>query len=66
MRFLIMRRDTFRCCISGAVQNVGNNISLEVDHIVPWGEGGETIEQNLHTLCNRCNGGKSNLPKLKK
>ena len=61
LRFLVMRRDNFRCCLCGTVQNVDQNISLEVDHIVPWSLGGETIMDNLQTLCNRCNNGKSNL-----
>ncbi len=61
LRFLIMRRDNFRCCLCGAMQNVDKNISLEVDHIIPWSTGGETIMGNLQTLCNRCNSGKSNL-----
>jgi hypothetical protein len=61
LRFLVMRRDNFRCCMCGAMQNVEKDIRLEVDHIVPWSAGGETIPENLQTLCNRCNSGKSNL-----
>lgn len=61
LRFLVMRHDNFRCRLCGAVQNVDKNIRLDVDHIVPWSAGGETIMENLQTLCNRCNNGKSNL-----
>ena len=35
---------------------------MEIDHIVPWADGGETVMENLQLLCERCNGGKSNLP----
>ncbi|RKX24889.1 MAG: hypothetical protein DRP45_07160 [Candidatus Zixiibacteriota bacterium] len=34
---------------------------MEVDHKIPWSKGGETIEENLQTLCSECNQGKSNL-----
>jgi len=62
LRFLVMRRDNFRCRICGAVQNIEKGITLHVDHIVPWTKGGETISDNLQTLCNYCNTGKSDLP----
>ncbi|QKE39815.1 MAG: HNH endonuclease [Ferrovum myxofaciens] len=31
---------------------------MEIDHIFPWSEGGETIEENLQSLCFDCNRGK--------
>ena len=34
---------------------------LHVDHILPWSKGGETVEENLQTLCSVCNIGKSDL-----
>jgi hypothetical protein len=61
LRFLVMRRDKFRCFLCGATQNPDQNIRLDIDHIVPWTSGGETMMSNLQTLCNRCNVGKSNL-----
>lgn len=61
LRFLVMRRDNFRCSLCGATQSVFQDIRLDIDHIVPWSAGGETIMENLETLCNRCNIGKSNL-----
>jgi len=36
-------------------------LSLHVDHIEPWSRGGKTIEENLQTLCEKCNLGKSNV-----
>jgi len=59
LRFIIMKRDNFRCKICG--QHQTDTISLEVDHILPWSKGGETIPDNLQTLCFKCNLGKSNL-----
>jgi 5-methylcytosine-specific restriction endonuclease McrA len=35
-------------------------VSLEVDHIKAWSEGGETELENLQTLCSRCSTGKGN------
>ncbi len=57
-----MRRDNFRCRICGAVQSAQQDVRLDLDHILAWDSGGETVMENLQTLCNRCNGGKSNLP----
>jgi 5-methylcytosine-specific restriction endonuclease McrA len=36
-------------------------ITLHVDHIKPWSKGGETVPDNLQTLCSVCNIGKNNL-----
>jgi 5-methylcytosine-specific restriction endonuclease McrA len=59
LRYDILRRDKFCCVICGAMPKT-HNISLEVDHIIPWTKGGKTIHENLRTLCNCCNKGKSN------
>lgn len=61
LRFLVMRADNFRCRICGSVQNPQQDVRLDIDHILAWDSGGETEMANLQTLCNRCNGGKSNL-----
>ena len=62
LRFLVTRRDHFACraCGRSPANEVGT--VLHVDHIFPWSEGGETTMDNLQTLCERCNIGKSNLP----
>jgi hypothetical protein len=62
MRFLVMRRDNFKCKIDGCSPATQPGTVLEVDHVVPWDAGGETVMENLQTLCQRCNSGKSNLP----
>lgn len=62
LRFLVMRRDRFRCCHCGASPAVLPGTVLVVDHVVPWSQGGLTALENLQTLCVPCNGGKSDLP----
>jgi hypothetical protein len=61
LRFRIMQRDKFKCVKCGNSPSHNQKIILEVDHITPWSKGGETILENLQTLCNKCNQGKSNL-----
>jgi hypothetical protein len=62
LRFLVMRRDSFRCRQCGASPAVMPGVELHVDHVVAWSAGGATTMVNLQTLCLRCNLGKSNLP----
>jgi len=62
LRFLVMRRDNFSCRICGATPARNPGLNLVVDHISPWDAGGRTVIDNLQTLCERCNGGQSNLP----
>jgi hypothetical protein len=61
LRFLVMRRDNFKCRICGKSPALIPGLVLEPDHIISWDKGGETIMENLQTLCNQCNIGKSNL-----
>lgn len=61
MRFLVMKRDNFRCCLCGASPATDPSVELHIDHIHPWSKGGETTFDNLQTLCSKCNLGKSNL-----
>ena len=56
-----MRRDNFKCCVTGRSPATDPNVILEVDHIVPWDKGGETVLENLQTLTKEINIGKSNL-----
>ena len=60
-RFIVMQRDKFKCCACGASPAKDPSVELHVDHIVPWAKGGETVIDNLQTLCSKCNLGKSDL-----
>jgi len=61
LRFIVMRQDGFKCKICGRSPATDPKIILHVDHIIPWSKGGETVPENLQTLCSKCNIGKSNL-----
>lgn len=61
MRFLVMRRDQFRCLQCGRSPATSHNVILHVDHILAWSKGGATVAENLRTLCSKCNLGKSDL-----
>lgn len=61
LRFKVMQRDNFKCCLCGNSPAKNPNIELHVDHIIPWVKGGETVLENLQTLCSVCNLGKSDL-----
>ena len=56
LRYDILRRDGFKCCICGAT--AADGVKLHVDHIRPVAKGGKTEKSNLRTLCDRCNHGK--------
>ena len=59
--FIVMRRDNFKCKSCGRSPATDSSIVLHVDHIKAWANGGETVLENLQTLCSKCNIGKSNL-----
>jgi 5-methylcytosine-specific restriction endonuclease McrA len=61
LRFRIMKRDSFSCRACGSSPAVQPGLTLHVDHITAWSHGGETVEENLQTLCEPCNLGKSNM-----
>lgn len=61
MRFKVMQRDNFKCCFCGASPAMDSSVELHIDHIKPWSKGGETVIENLQTLCSKCNLGKSDL-----
>lgn len=61
LRFIVMRRDNFKCKIDGRSPATDPTIILHVDHIKAWANGGETVLENLQTLCSKCNIGKSDL-----
>ncbi len=49
LRFIVMRRDNFRCRYCGCSPATQTGIVLHVDHIKPWTEGGPTVLDNLQT-----------------
>jgi len=61
LRYKVLVRDGFRCCICGASPATHVGVTLHVDHIQPWSKGGETTQENLRTTCAKCNLGKGNL-----
>ena len=61
LRFIVMRRDNFKCKNCGRSPATDPSIILHVDHIKAWANGGETVLENLQTLCSKCNIGKSDL-----
>lgn len=61
LRFMVMKRDNFKCCACGASPAKNPSVELHIDHIIPWSKGGETVIENLQTLCAECNLGKSNI-----
>lgn len=61
LRFVVMKRDNFKCRNCGRSPATDPNIVLHVDHIKAWANGGETVLENLQTLCSICNIGKSDL-----
>ena len=57
LRYSILKRDGFRCKICG--RSAEDGVKLHVDHIIPVSKGGKTTPDNLRTLCDQCNLGKS-------
>lgn len=59
LRYQVLKRDNFKCCACGASPAKDPSVELHIDHIIPYSKGGETILDNLQTLCSACNIGKS-------
>ncbi len=57
LRFLVLRRDGFRCVYCGRAATGG--LVLHVDHVIPKSTGGLDAEENLVTSCSDCNLGKA-------
>ena len=60
LRNKILQRDGYMCKQCGASLQKEPNLLLEIDHIIPLSKGGMTKENNLQTLCWRCNRKKGN------
>jgi len=61
LRWHVLQRDRFTCRGCGASPATEEGVRLHVDHIIPWSKYGETVIDNLQTLCDNCNLGKSNV-----
>jgi hypothetical protein len=57
-RVLVLQRDGFRCRFCGTT---ADEARLQVDHVKPVAQGGTDTLDNLATLCDVCNAGKSDL-----
>ena len=60
LRAKILIRDSCICQMCGDSPAKHPDTTLHVDHVIAWANGGETVEENLQTLCAKCNIGKSN------
>lgn len=61
LRYKVLLRDNFKCRFCGASPATDPSVVLHIDHITPWAKGGETVLENLQTLCSKCNLGKGDL-----
>lgn len=59
LRSKIKERDNYTCQCCGNSTHEEPNLLLEIDHIIPIAKGGITSEENLQTLCWKCNRSKS-------
>lgn len=59
LRAQTLLKDSCICRMCGASPAKDASVVLHVDHIKPWSKGGETVPENLQTLCQVCNIGKS-------
>ncbi len=62
VRVRVLARDKFRCVFCGKSPAIDAGTLLHIDHIIPFSEGGPNAVDNLQTLCEECNLGKSNKP----
>lgn len=60
LREKIKIRDNYTCKNCGLSTTQEPNLLLEIDHIIPLSKNGITSEDNLQTLCWKCNRSKSN------
>ena len=55
IRVSVLNRDNYKCVFCG---RNSKQVSLEIDHIIPFSKGGNNNLDNLQTLCFDCNMGK--------
>ena len=59
VRVRVLDRDSFRCVFCGRSPATEIGLKLHIDHKIPFSKGGKTTIDNLQTLCQECNLGKS-------
>ena len=59
LRAKVLIRDNCICLMCGASPAKDPSVTLHIDHITPWSKGGETLIENLQTVCSVCTIGKS-------
>lgn len=60
IRVKVLARDKFKCVFCGKSPAMNAGTQLHIDHIVPYSKEGTNTIDNLQTLCEECNLGKSN------
>ncbi len=60
-RFLVLRRDGFRCVYCG---RSSADVALHIDHVEPKAKGGPDDLANYVVACQQCNGGKATMSVL--
>lgn len=60
VRVKVLSRDNFKCVFCGRSPATHVGAQLHIDHIIPFSKGGTNSIDNLQTLCEKCNLGKSN------
>ena len=59
LRLKVLNRDNFKCVFCGKCPATDFGTKLHIDHMVPFSQGGKSTLENLQTLCEECNLGKS-------
>lgn len=59
-RYAVLARDGFKCQACGRSPQT-HDVVLEIDHIIPFSKGGTSDMDNLQSLCESCNRGKTDL-----
>lgn len=59
LRYKVLMRDNLTCLCCGKSRVTDPRTKLHIDHIVPFSKGGKSTLENLQTLCEECNLGKS-------
>lgn len=57
----VYERQGHKCpfCVANGVDTEYAFEEMQGDHIIPWSQGGKTVDDNLQMLCQRCNNDKS-------